>query len=307
MALVAVGVAALAESLSFDAPEAFWRRKGELESVEVEPVGADSLYAAYRLTLVSSAGYAVRGHLRVPVGGRGPYPAVVIIGGVETGRMAAELFTPPTPYVILGLDYPWDGPTRLSAWGFLRRVLKIRRAMLLTPSAVMLAADYLADRPDVDVGRLVFAGASFGAQLIAVAGALDPRARTVLIVYGGGDYAELARANLKVGPRWLRSALARAAAWLLAPIEPLDYVGRIAPRRTVMINGRDDERIPRTSVEALYAAAREPKQLIWLDEGHIRPRDRELLERVLRAACDALDGRAGAGTKSPGPSGGVGE
>jgi fermentation-respiration switch protein FrsA (DUF1100 family) len=55
-----------------------------------------------------------------------------------------------------------------------------------------------------------------------------------------------------------------------------------------MINGRLDDRIPVHSVEALYEAAHEPKQLIWLEEGHISSRDEALLGRVLQAAVEAL-------------------
>ncbi len=89
-------------------------------------------------------------------------------------------------------------------------------------------------------------------------------------------------------PSWFRSLLARAGAWLLTPLEPLDYAGSISPRPLILINGSRDTSIPRKSVEALYGAAREPKRLIWLDEGHIRPRNTELIRRVLRAAYEAL-------------------
>ncbi len=296
--LVAVGGITLKLSLSFDAPGEFWRQKGELSAVDLEPAAGDSLYEAYDVTLASDAGYRVRGYLRLPRE-PGRWPAVIIIGGTNTGRMAAELFTPEEPYVILGLDYPWEGSTRLNWWQFLIRIFAIRRAMLLTPSAVILGVDYLETRTDVDMSALVLAGASFGAQLITVAGALDERAGTVLIVYGGGDIAALARANLKVRPMWLRSALARIAAWLLAPIEPVDYAGRIAPRRTIIINGLQDDRIPRYCVEALYEAAKEPKQLIWLEAGHISSRDPESLERVLRASSRALSSQA---TADPNPN-----
>jgi fermentation-respiration switch protein FrsA (DUF1100 family) len=251
--------------LSFDAPEEFWSQKGELADVQMAAAGADSLYDAFQVTLVSSADYRVRGYLRVPKQ-HGRWPAVIVIGGTNTGRMAAELFTPAEAYVILGLDYPWDGPTRLSWWQFLVRVFAVRRAMLLTPSAVMLGADYLESRGDVDMSRLVFAGASFGAQLIT-----------------------LLRANLKVRPLWLRSGLARIGAWLVSAIEPLDYVGQIAPRETIIINGRRDDRIPVSSVEGLFQAAGEPKQLIWLDEGHISSRHPETIVPVLAAASRALD------------------
>ncbi len=285
--LLAVTWLALRLALAFDAPEEFRRQKGSLAAVELEPAGGDSLYQSFAVVLSSDAGYQVRGHLRVPRQ-QGSWPAIVVLAGVRTGRMAAELIEPDSPYVILGLDYPWDGPTRLTAWQFLTRLFAIRRAMLLTPSATMLGIDYLESRPDVDRAAIVLAGASFGGQLATVAGALDERASAVLVVFGGADYAELLKANLKVKPAWLRSLLATAGAWLLTPIEPLHYAGSVSPRPLVLINGARDTSIPRASVEALYGAAREPKRLIWLDEGHIRPRNQELIRRVLRAAYEAL-------------------
>ncbi len=290
MTTLIVGVALavwLRWTLAFDAPEEFFRQKGELSAAQVEPAGGDSLYEAYRVTLASSAGYQVRGHLRVPRR-EGRWPAVIVIGGVRTGRMAAELFTPESPYVILGLDYPWDGPISPTWWQFLVRVLAVRKAMLLTPSAVMLGIDYLETRSDVDSSGVVLAGASFGAQLITVVGALDQRAGPVLVIYGGGDYAAILSANLRDKPGWLREGLARAGAWLLEPIEPLNYADKVSPRPIIIINGLRDERVPRHSVDTLYSTAREPKQLIWLDEGHISSRDEEQLGRVLQAAVQAL-------------------
>ncbi len=285
--LVVIGLVVLRRALAFDAPEQFWLQKGALASLELEAAGGDSLYQSFAVVLESDAGYRVRGHLRVPHQ-EGRWPAIIVLAGVRTGRMAAELIEPDSPYIILGLDYPWDGPTRLTAWQFLIRLLAIRRAMLLTPSATMLGIDYLASRPDVDTAAVVLAGASFGGQLATVAGAVDQRASAVLVVFGGGDYAELLKANLKVKPSWLRSLLAGAGAWLLTPLEPLGYAGSISPRPLILINGERDTSIPRQSVEALYASAREPKKLIWLDEGHIRPRNHELIKRVLRAAYEAL-------------------
>ncbi len=286
--MLLLGWVILLWSLSFQAPEEFYTQKGELTTADVTQVEGDSLYNAYQLMLNSSAEYRVRGYLRAPKE-RGRWPAVIVIGGTNTGKMAAELFTPEEPYIILGLDYPWEGPTRVNWWQFLIRIFAIRRAMLLTPSAVSLGADYLDTREDVDGDRMVFAGASFGAQLMAVAGALDGRAQKVLIIYGGGDYAELLRANLKVKPGWLRSAAAEVVAWLIEPIEPLDYVGQIAPRETIIINGRFDDRMPLTCVQRMYDVAGEPKRLIWLDEGHISSRNPELIGRVLAAASQALE------------------
>jgi hypothetical protein len=256
-----VAVIWLKYALAFDAPDQFLRQKGELAGVEIEAADADTLYEAFHIRLAS------RGHLRVPRA-PGPWPSLIVIGGTNTGRMAAELVNPESPYVILGLDYPWDGPTRLTWWQFLVRVLAVRRAMLLTPSAVMLAVDYLETRSECDTTGVVLVGASFGAQLITVVGALEERAGPVLVIYGGGDYKTILEANLNLKPRWLSSALARAGAWLLDPIEPLHYAAEVAPRPMILINGSLDSRIPQQSVDTLFAAAR---------------------RRVLEAAVQALE------------------
>lgn len=286
--LIVLGCAiALWLALRFDAPDEFWAQKGELSGVQVEPLAGDSAYAAYHVELASSEGYTLRGHLRVPRA-PGRYPSVIVIGGIKTGRLAAELITPDEPYVVLGLDYPWDGPTRFNPLQFLVRVLAIREAMLRTPSAIFLAIDYLETHPQVAASGPVLVGASFGAQLMTVAGALDERAGPVLAVYGGGDFAELLRANLEFRPMWLRSAVAEAGGWLVEPVEPTRYAARISPRPFVMINGSNDDRIPHASVMALYEAAAQPKELIWLEEGHISSRNPEQLRRVLKAASAAL-------------------
>jgi fermentation-respiration switch protein FrsA (DUF1100 family) len=110
----------------------------------------------------------------------------------------------------------------------------------------------------------------------------------VALVYGGADLATLLDANLGLEPRAWRALWARLGAWWLAPVEPARYAGRIAPRPVVLVNGLGDPLIPRSSVEALYAAAREPRRLVWLPTGHLDPGDRELLRTLADTAVRAL-------------------
>ncbi len=110
----------------------------------------------------------------------------------------------------------------------------------------------------------------------------------MLAIYGGGDLAALIEANLEFGPGFVRRAVARIGARLLEPVEPTRYAGEISPRPLVLINGEQDDRVPKASVEALYHAAAEPKRLVWLPEGHISSRNEALLQRVLQAAVETL-------------------
>jgi fermentation-respiration switch protein FrsA (DUF1100 family) len=55
-----------------------------------------------------------------------------------------------------------------------------------------------------------------------------------------------------------------------------------------MINGIDDPQMPRRAVESLYAAARDPKTLIWLRTGHLLPTDSVLIRALVDTALARL-------------------
>jgi hypothetical protein len=178
---------------------------------------------------------------------------------------------------------------RPSRTGFLRQLPGIRRAFLDTPPALLLALDYLYGRDDVDTTRIEGIGVSLGAPFMTIAGALDPRFARVWAIHGsGGSYAPL-EANMRktVAFAPLRVVAAAAASTIIAGprIAPERWAGRISPRPFVMINARHDERMPRAAVQSLYAAAREPKELIWMDGRHIRgdaPTIQQLIGIVMR-------------------------
>jgi fermentation-respiration switch protein FrsA (DUF1100 family) len=59
------------------------------------------------------------------------------------------------------------------------------------------------------------------------------------------------------------------------------FVEKIAPTPLVMINGTEDEQVPRANTVMLYEAAREPKTLIWIESAHVHPRNIELTRRII--------------------------
>jgi fermentation-respiration switch protein FrsA (DUF1100 family) len=69
-------------------------------------------------------------------------------------------------------------------------------------------------------------------------------------------------------------------ALLLAPLEPTRYIARIAPRPVLMVNGARDSLIPRANVDALYEAARQPKDILWIRSEHVHPDETELIGAV---------------------------
>jgi fermentation-respiration switch protein FrsA (DUF1100 family) len=125
------------------------------------------------------------------------------------------------------------------------------------PTEAGLAADaraaraYVASRPDVDPGRIVFFGESLGGAVAIALAAERPPAALILrspfisaTAIGQHHY------------RWL------PVRWLLRDRYPsIDRIGRI-DRPVLFIAGDRDSIVPADQTRALYEAAREPKALV---------------------------------------------
>jgi hypothetical protein len=207
-------------------------------------------------------------------------PLVVLLGGHRTGSDAVRLIPETHGAVVAALSYPYRGEHRLKGLEVVEEVPAIRTAVFDTPPAVMLALDYLLALPDVDARRAEGVGISLGAPFMVIAGALDARITRVWAIHGsGGSYGAL-ETNLRrnIPSRPARVAVAGIATLLISGprLAPERWAGQISPRPFVMLNAEDDERMPRPLVDRLYASAEEPKSMIWMPGGHVRPS----LERV---------------------------
>jgi dienelactone hydrolase len=220
-------------------------------------------------------------------------PLVVILGGHVTGAEAVRLVGETPGVVAAAISYPFTGDPRPSTATFLREIPKIRRAFLDTPPALMLALDYLVTRREVDTSRLEGVGVSLGAPFMTIAGALDSRFTRVWAIHGsGGSYAPLEanmRRTIPFAP--LRAIAATVANVIIAGprLAPEKWVSRVAPRPFIMVNASDDERLPRSAVDALYRAAHDPKEMIWMSGAHIHgdvPTIRRLVAIVLARAVE---------------------
>jgi len=272
-------------------------RRGELAEAVEEPWQAVDGFLDRDVRLVSTSGLEVELTIRRPVtdgvdgaeGGRGanetPRPAFLLLGGHRTGRDAARLVQDSRGCVVVAMSYPTH-VLKIHGPG---DVLAARRAIPDTVSATLLAFDYLAALPFVDEERVELVGVSLGAPFACIAGALEPRFRRVWAMHGGGGVYRLLEHGLKREIGWaLPRKLAAAAIVPLAhglTLAPEDWVAGIAPRPFVMVNGREDVAIPRESIDLLFEAASEPKEIIWLPGGHIEKHDeeqvRDLCELVL--------------------------
>jgi fermentation-respiration switch protein FrsA (DUF1100 family) len=270
-------------------------RRGELVSAETTFTGMRGRYATYRVRLTSDAGLVATGQLLRP--GREldtsathlVHPAVLLNDGRELDSRAVDYL--PREFgdvVVLSLDYPSALPLEIRLGDALFRGRQLREAAEQVPSLFSLGASYLAGRADVDSTRVAIAATSFAVPFAVIAAAFDTRFRNVVLVYGAGDLDRVLAANLTLRPRALRDAAAWLALRPFRELEPERYAALIAPRPLVMVNGIDDPQMPRSAVEALYAAAREPKSLVWLRTGHLMPTDSTLIRALVDTALARL-------------------
>jgi len=97
------------------------------------------------------------------------------------------------------------------------------------------------------------------------------------------------RRTIKFAP--MRALAAVIANVIIAgpQLDPTRWVGRISPRAFAMLNAEDDERLPRASVEALYRAAGEPKEQLWMSGAHVHG-DSATINRIVGIVAPRIRG-----------------
>ncbi len=259
------------------------------------------------IRLAGGAGQILICRVERPAGIGGRLPGLLVLGGIQAGRRALDhLPSPDLALVRLSFDYPYVPPTRFPGpVGFFRALPRAARGAEASVSGLLLALEYLRTRPDVDPRRITVAGASLGAFAAVIAGSADPGFAGVAVLYGGGDVRRVVAENLPWGPRWFRAGVALAMNPWLDRLEPSRYAARISPRPLLMVNGSGDRIIPRASVLALYDAAGEPKELLWLETGHKVIDENEMMPRLIEAVLgwmkthDLLTGAGDTGPSDP--------
>lgn len=293
---VLLAMAALATGwLLRDPVPLFAAHTGALAQVETLEVRTDSGVHAEVVRLTSATGLAVTLAIRSPVIESTDVTRrqlFLILGGHERGKGSAQLIGDTRGTVFASMDYPYEGNQRARGLAVLAQIPAIRRAFYATPPAVTLALDHLLARADVDPARVELVGASFGVPFATIAAARDARVTRLWLAHGGGKPWAMIDTGLVREIPWapLRRPVSGLATLLASGprLAPELWIGQVAPRPVVMLNAMDDERIPRRSVDALWAATTAPKEMVWIPGRHVQGNRPE----VLRALIDSVMARA---------------
>jgi dienelactone hydrolase len=270
----------------------FEARRGMYAGAMVRPVSRDSLVEKSWLTVKNKDGFLVECGMLTPRDDGGKHPAIIVLGGKATGKYAVDYALDITGVVIIAVEYPYTPRETYTMTNFLRDVPAIRNALIDMVPSIMLVTDYLLTRGDVDTSRIVIVGYSFGAPFVPCIVAHDRRPAVVAMVYGGGDLRFLITHNMRrYEGEGISQFVGALGGLLLRPLEPMRYIGRVTPTPLIMINGTNDEQVPRRSAELLYNAAGEPKTITWLESRHVRPDNVELTAMIVAQLKRELEKR----------------
>ena len=115
----------------------------------------------------------------------------------------------------------------------------------------LASAEILRSIPGIDPNLIIYAGESNGGRVAIIACALDAKARGVVAISTCGYGTDAASEELS-DPEMIR---------FYRSIDPDTYLGKITPKKLVMIHSLNDTVIPYEYAEQTYANALQPKIL----------------------------------------------
>lgn len=255
----------------------------------------------------SATGSTVRAALSLPAEGSGPWPVLVVAGGFQTDLESLAAAGRHGPWALLAYGYPGT-PQAWQEGPIVTKVPAIRRAALGIPGELAGLLEWAGSQPWA--GSLHFGGFSLGAILgpatLAVAERRGVKLGSSVLVFGGADLGQLFDRNVPVpqGTAWAARFLTVS---LLHSLDARHHLPTLRTR-TLLLQAHGDRFIPEPSAHLMTTLKPEPKEVRWLEGGHMNPDDRAGTARIVGLCRGWLDAevRRGDGGSPSAPGDGSG-
>lgn len=246
-------------------------------------------YVIYRLQYSSVHDKRVPAWWCVPTTGTPPYPCVIIMHGYGGDKNGLQILAPAFALrgiATLAIDAEYHGDRKQPGNDILSTyIYRNRDALVQTVIDLRRAVDFLQSRQEIDGKRIGYIGLSMGGILGGIVAGVDERIQAPILIVAGGDWGYLfstsqhptAMQLREKNPELFKSA--QKMNEVMGVVDPVNWVARISPRPLLMINGKDDQIVPKECTERLFAAAKEPKEIVWLEGGHM-PQPDAVLRKV---------------------------
>ena len=242
-------------------------------------------------------GDKVTGLIATPRRIREPRRCVINQGGLGATPTASQVLWPAiakadAATVTIGARYHGDRARRgVDAKRAARSPALLERMLRLTVIDLRRLVDLLHER---DLCRsIAYVGGSLGGIYGAPFVGVDRRVAGAVLMISGGDWRKLLRGTDVLLPRIERDPdRFREAVDLLAPIDPVRWVGDISPRPLLLITAREDQVIVPVASEALEEAAGAAVETFQSVGGHAiyaAPDKSQVLARISRFTREVLD------------------
>ncbi len=207
----------------------------------------------------------------------GPLPVIIDVhGGPES--QARPAFDAATQFLVGELGYAVITPNVRGSTGYGKSYGRLDNGYLREDSVRDIGAllDWIARQPDLDAGRVVIMGSSYGGYMaLAALAAYGPRLRGGVDVVGISDFVTFLEntANYRQDLRRYEYGNERDPKMrlFLRGISPLTNAQKIT-RPLLIVQGLNDPRVPASESEQMVAAIRANGGEVWYlaakDEGH---------------------------------------
>lgn len=233
-------------------------------------------YTVYHLEFDSRHGKRVYAYYSLPKNAVGPYPLVLMMSGYGGSRnmlfQGVEQLSA-RGYAAMALDAEYHGDRKTPGKNMYSKLAySSRDAMIQTVIDYMRGIDYMARREDIDADRIGYIGGSMGGIIGAALAAVEPRLRATALAVGGADWGYLLEHSvvaqalgLNTGEHPLDAGHFRR---VVTPADPINLAHLISPRPVLMLNAKHDVLVNPGSNRLLFNRLKEPRKIIWFDEGH---------------------------------------
>jgi len=239
--------------------------------------------------------------ISVPSTGTPPYPCLVMLhgyGGSKEDMKDLAKFAAENGYAIIAIDAQFHGERKQPGKAlYSTNLTESRDGIIQTVVDARRTVDYLETRGDIDSTKIGLVGGSMGGILGAIFAGVEPRVKAAVLIVGGGNMSLMIMKSEHPAIPPIRAYMTEKGITyqeiqeFLDPVDPLNFIDKIAPRPLLMHNGEHDTIVPAEAGRQLYERAKQPKTIYWYDAGHDVPTQLVAL-RTLRWLNENLTGKS---------------
>ena len=216
-----------------------------------------------------------------------PLPVLFILGGLETGFDSVQHVSDIGDNILVGYNWPINSklPKGIS---ILTESPSIYKGIYKSPGQIAKAIEWVSNQSWSEKEKISLLGFSIGAIASpAVQHIIENRGLAnigwTVLAYGGTNIGQLVNSNPNIKPKWAKPLFGWIIQLLFNPIDPKEHLEYISGN-FLLINGKDDEFIPKESSLLMQKLTPSPKNIILLDGKHmgVGEKQKELLSIIIK-------------------------